>query len=59
MEDVFDYTDAVLMTAVLRAADRLDIASDVLAAIIGVSTTTLSRLTRGDLALRTLARPLL
>ena len=53
MKDAFDYTDAVLITAVLRAADRLDITSDVLAAIIGVNTTTLSRLTRGDLALRT------
>jgi len=33
MEDPFEYIDAVLMTAVLRAADRLDITSDVLAAI--------------------------
>ena len=55
MEDAFDHTDAVLMTAVLRATDRLDITSDVLAAIIGVNTTTLSRLSRGDLALRTLS----
>ena len=52
MEDSFDSTDAVLMTAVLRAAERLDISSDVLAAVIGVNTTTISRLTKGDSVLR-------
>ena len=52
MQDFRDPTNAVLMTAALRAAERLDITSDGLAAILGVSTPVFSGLINGDLDLR-------
>lgn len=52
MQDFCDPTNAVLMTAALRAAERLDLTSDGLAAILGVSTPILSVLINGDLDLR-------
>ena len=36
MQDFRDLTNAVLMTAALRAAERLDLTCDALAAILGV-----------------------
>lgn len=53
MQDFCNPTNVVLMTAALRAAQRLGLTSDGLAAIIGVSTPILSGLINGDLDPRT------
>lgn len=53
MQDFGNPTNVVLMTAALRAAERLGLTSDGLAAIIGISTPILSGLINGDLDLRT------
>lgn len=52
MQDSCNPSDVALMTAAQRAAERLDLTSDGLAAILGVSTPILSGLINGDLDVR-------
>jgi len=49
--------DAVLTKAAVRAADRLGITARVLAAVIGVSEATVSRMRRGEFALAEGSKP--
>jgi uncharacterized protein (DUF2384 family) len=46
-----------LTKAVIRAAERLNLKGRVLAAVLGVSETTLSRMKRGDFILETDTKP--
>ncbi len=47
----------ILTKAVIRAAERLNLKGRVLAAVLGVSETTLSRMKRGDFILETDTKP--
>ena len=49
--------DAVLTKAVVRAADKLGVKAKLLAAVLGVSETTLSRMKKGDFTLEAGTKP--
>lgn len=48
---------AILTKAVVRAADRLDVKGKLLACVLGVSETTLSRMKKGDFTLEAGTKP--
>lgn len=49
--------DAVLTKAVVRAADKLGVKAKLLASVLGVSETTLSRMKKGDFVLEAGTKP--